>query len=214
MNLDNILRTMNEYIKDMYDMFGGHSIEYSTALRQVREHLSDEVLQQVARQGIDYKSDEPTEPLQLSRGKAAQNVLQNFAGDLQQLRAAQREKGTAKTQAQRYYLEQKLDNADALADLKNVKERAAERYDFNSNVNDWYEAIDNAPELTEAQKDDIKEDYSTLNADYADPAVRNNIRDKAAKLLDEIQKKRKTQETPVEAAPDAVGIGNDISKII
>lgn len=214
MNLDNILRTMNEYIKDMYDIFGGQSIEYSTAVRQVREHLSDEVLQQVARQGLDFKSDEPTEPLQLSRGKAAQNVLQNFEGDLQQLRKAQREKGTARVQAQRYYLEQKLDDPDAFSDLKNVKERAAERYDFNSNVNDWYEAIDNAPELTEAQKDDIKEDYSTLNADYADPAVRNNIRDKAAKLLDEIQKKRKTQETPIEAAPDAVGIGNDISKII
>lgn len=214
MNLDNILRTMNEYIKDMYDIFGGQSVEYSTAVRQVRENLSDEVLQQVARQGLDYKSDEPTEPLQLSRGKVAQNVLQNFAGDLQQLRKAQRDKGTARVQAQRYYLEQKLDDPDAFSDLKNVKERAAERYDFNSNVNDWYEAIDNAPELTEAQKDDIKEDYSTLNADYADPAVRNNIRDKAAKLLDEIQKKRKTQETPVEAAPDAVGIGNDISKII
>lgn len=214
MSLDNILRTMNEYIKDMYDIFGGQSIEYSTAVRQVREHLSDEVLQQVARQGLDYKSDEPTEPLQLSRGKAAQDVLQNFAGDLQQLRAAQREKGTARVQAQRYYLEQKLDDPVAPADFKNVKERAAERYDFNSNVNDWYEAIDNAPELTEAQKDDIKEDYSTLNADYADPAVRNNIRDKAAKLLAEIQDKRKIQETPVEAAPDAVGIGNDISKII
>ncbi len=214
MNLDNILRTMNEYIKDMYDIFGGQSIEYSTAVRQVREHLSDEVLQQVARQGLDYKSDEPTEPLQLSRGKAAQNVLQNFAGDLQQLRQAQRETGTAKTQAQRYYMEQKLDEPDAPADLKNVKERASERYDFNSNVNDWYEAIDNAPELSEEEKEDIKEDYSTLNSDYADPAVRDNIRDKAAQLLAKIRKKRKTQETPIEAAPDAVGIGNDISKII
>ena len=45
-------------------------------------------------------------------------------------------------------------------------------------------------EMTEEEKEDIKDDYSTLKSDYADPAVRDNIRDKAAKLLAKIQEKR------------------------
>ena len=45
-SLDNILRTMNEYIADIFNMYGGQSQEYTTALRQVRENISDEVLQQ------------------------------------------------------------------------------------------------------------------------------------------------------------------------
>ena len=49
-SLDNILRTMNEYIADIFNMYGGQSQEYTTALRQVRENISDEVLQQVTRQ--------------------------------------------------------------------------------------------------------------------------------------------------------------------
>ena len=51
MNLDNILRTMNEYISDIFNMYGGQSQEYTTTLRQVRDNLSDKVLSQVSKQG-------------------------------------------------------------------------------------------------------------------------------------------------------------------
>lgn len=204
--LDDTLRTINEYMKDMFDIFGGQSIEYSTALKQVREQLTDDVLERTARRGLHYDSDAPTEPLQLSRGKGAQEILQAFAEDLKQLRKTQRETGTAKVQAQRYYEEQKLEDENAPADLKNVKERAQERYDFNNNVNDWYEEITNAEELTDDEIEDIKSDYSTLNVDYSDPAVRNNIRDKVMKLKAKIKQKQAAADV-VEpaAAPDSVG---------
>ena len=87
--------------------------------------------------------------------------------------------------------------------LENISKESAEFvYKFTLNAHNLLE------------KEDIKDDYSTLNSDNTDPAVRDNIRDKAAKLLAKIHEKRKTHVTPVEAAPDAVGIGNDISKLI
>lgn len=213
MNLDNILRTMNEYLSDMFNMFGGESMEYSTAVRQVRENISDDVLSQVARSGADYESDSPTEPLQFSRGKAAQNILSNFQSDLAQLRKEQREQGTAKVQAQRYYTEQKLDIPDAPVDVKQLKEQAAARYDFNNNVNDWYDDIVNSQELTDAEIDDIKDEYSTLNTDYSDPEKRNTIRSKTQKLLDKIEKKRKNKDTNTEPSAPVEGVGADLSTL-
>lgn len=213
MNLDNILRTMNEYLNDMFNLFGGQSMEYSTAVRQVRENLPDDVLSQVARKGTDYESDNPTEPLQFSRGKSAQNILSNFQSDLSQLRKEQRETGTARTQAQRYYTEQKLDEPDAPAELKRVKEQAAARYDFNNNVNDWYDDIVNSQELTESEIDEIKEEYSTLNTDYSDPDKRDTIRRKTQKLLDKIEKKRKNKDENTEPVAPVLGVGADLSEI-
>lgn len=213
MNLDNILRTMNEYLKDIFDAFGGQSMEYSTAVRQVRENISDDVLSQVARTGADYESDNPTEPLQFSRGKSAQNILSNFQSDLSQLRKEQRETGTAKVQTQRYYTEQKLDNPDAALNIKRVKEQAAARYDFNNNVNDWYDDIVNSQELTESEIDEIKEEYSTLNTDYSDPDKRDTIRRKTQKLLDKIEKKRKNKDENTEPVAPVLGVGADLSEI-
>ena len=213
MNLDNILRTMNEYLKDIFDAFGCQSMEYSTAVRQVRENISDDVLSQVARTGADYESDNPTEPLQFSRGKSAQNILSNFQSDLSQLRKEQRETGTAKVQTQRYYTEQKLDNPDAALNIKRVKEQAAARYDFNNNVNDWYDDIVNSQELTESEIDEIKEEYSTLNTDYSDPDKRDTIRRKTQKLLDKIEKKRKNKDENTEPVAPVLGVGADLSEI-
>lgn len=213
MNLDNILRTMNEYLKDIFDAFGGQSMEYSTAVRQVRENISDDVLSQVTRTGTDYESDNPTESLQFSRGKSAQNILSNFQSDLSQLRKEQRETGTAKVQAQRYYTEQKLDNPDVAVDIKRVKEQAAARYDFNNNVNDWYDDIVNSQELTESEIDEIKEEYSTLNTDYSDPDKRDTIRRKTQKLLDKIEKKRKNKDENTEPVAPVLGVGADLSEI-
>lgn len=210
MNLDNILRTMNEYLNDIFNTFGGQSNEYSTAVRQVRENLNDEVLQQVTRQGLDYKADAPDKPLQFSRGKQAKEILNNFQGDLTTLRAEQRKQGTAKVQAQRYYIEQKLDMPDMPVSTEKLTKQAQQRYDFNNNVNDWYEEIDNAAELTELEKSGIKEMYSTLNEDYSDPAVRENIRNKATELIAKAKNRRKQAKTDTANIPVVMGVGTDL----
>lgn len=219
MILDNILRTMNEYIKDMFDTFGGQSDEYMRTLRQVRENIPDSVLQQTTRQGLNYVADRPTEPLQFSRGKKSQEILQNFETDLSNLRKEQRETGTAAVQAQPYYLEQQIEAQEkgqpAQVSKKLIKEQAEDRYYFNSNVNDWYDEINNAEELTELEKQDIKADYSNLNENYWEVGARSSLQEKAEKLIDKIRQRRSQQSTglPTPKNPNIKGVGADFSKL-
>lgn len=219
MILDNILRTMNEYIKDIFDTFGGQSDEYMRTLRQVRENLPDSVLQQTTRQGLNYVADRPTEPLQFSRGKKSQEILQNFETDLSNLRQEQRETGTAAVQAQPYYLEQQIEALEkgqpANVSKKLIKEQAEDRYYFNSNVNDWYDEINNAEELTELEKQDIKADYSNLNENYWEVGARGSLQEKAKKLIDKIRQRRSQQNTgiPTPKNPNIKGVGADFSKL-
>lgn len=220
MILDNILRTMNEYIKDIFDTFGGQSDEYMRAMRQVKENLPDEVLNKTVRTGLNYAGDTPTEPLQFSRGKQSQEVLQNFEGDLQNLRAEQRETGTANVQAQPYYLEQQLQNNEngvpAPVSKQMVKEQANDRYYFNSNVNDWYDDIMNSEELTDYEKDDIRADYQNLNENYWDLGTRDALQEKAEKLIQKIRQRRALQKNggiPTPKNPNIKGVAADLSKI-
>jgi hypothetical protein len=210
---------MNEYIKDMFDTFGGQSDEYMRTLRQVRENLPDSVLQQTTRQGLNYVADRPTEPLQFSRGKKSQEILQNFETDLSNLRKEQRETGTAAVQAQPYYLEQQIEAQEkgqpANVSKKLIKEQAEDRYYFNSNVNDWYDEINNAEELTELEKQDIKADYSNLNENYWEVGARSSLQEKAEKLIDKIRQRRSQQSTgiPTPKNPNIKGVGADFSKL-
>lgn len=178
-SLDNTLRTMNEYLKDMFDTFGGASQEYSTALQQVKAALPDNVLNQTTRQGLHYAGAEPTQPLQFARGKQSQSVLQNFSADLDKLRQEQRATGTAKVQQQVYIREEKIEKGKDYkgTSKETIKQRANERYDFNNNVNDWYEDIDKSVDLTKAEKDEIKDKYRDIRSDYDDPTFRRGLRD-------------------------------------
>lgn len=220
MILDNILRTMNEYIKDIFDTFGGQSDEYMRAMRQVKENLPDQVLNKTVRQGLNYAGDTPTEPLQFSRGKQSQEVLQNFESDLQNLRSEQRETGTANVQAQPYYLEQQLQSSEgetpAPVSKQMVKQQANDRYYFNSNVNDWYEDIMNSEELTNIEKDDIRADYQNLSEDYWNIGARDALQEKAENLIQKIRQRRALQKKggiPTPKNPNIKGVGADLSKI-
>jgi hypothetical protein len=210
---------MNEYIKDIFDTFGGQSDEYMRTLRQVRENIPDSVLQQTTRYGLNYVADRPTEPLQFSRGKKSQEILQNFETDISNLRKEQRETGTAAVQAQPYYLEQQIEAQEkgqpANVSKKLIKEQAEDRYYFNSNVNDWYDEISNAEELTELEKQDIKADYSNLNENYWEAGARSSLQEKAEKLIDKIRQRRSQQSTgiPTPKNPNIKGVGADFSKL-
>ena len=214
MLLDNLLRTMNEYIKDMFDTFGGKSDEYMRALSQVRTSLPESVLNQTVRQGLNYAYDTPTQPLQFSRGKNAQEILSNFETELLDLRAEQRKTGTAAVQAQPYYTEQEINNIEPSKEA--VKRAAEERHYFDENVNDWYEEIDNAEVLTQIEKEDIKADYRNLNENYWDSSSRADLQTKAENLINKIKQRRQMKQMPP-VSPKSVPKGvmsADISKII
>lgn len=179
-SLDNTLRTMNEYLKDMYDTFGGASQEYSNALQQVKSALPDNVLNQTVRTGLHYAGAEPTRPLQFARGKASQQVLQNFSADLDKLRQEQRAAGTAKVQQQVYIREEKIEQGSKYKGTtkEQIKQRANERYEFNNSVNDWYEDIKNDMSLTEQEKEEIKDEYRNIRSDYDDANFRRGLKEK------------------------------------
>lgn len=181
MILDNILRSLNQYMKDMFTTFGGESKEYMTALKDVKENLPEEVLQQTARKGLDFEGDAPTEPLQLSRGKEAKNVLENFESDLQTIRKDQKEQGTARKQTEKY--REDAENRGIDPETIDVQEEANKLYDFDHSTNDWYEAIMSDPDITDDEKEEIRDLYSDLFENYEDAAFRDRLEEAARDIL-------------------------------
>ena len=206
MILDNILRSLNQYMKDMFNTFGGESKEYMTALKDVKENLPDEVLQQTARKGLDFEGDAPTEPLQLSRGKEAKNVLENFETDLQEIRKDQKEQGTARKQTEKY--REDAENRGIDPDTIDIQEEAKKLYDFDHSTNDWYEAIMADPDITDDEKEDIRDLYSDLFENYEDAAFRDRLEEAARDILRAADERRSDNRADIPPVPD---IGYDPS---
>lgn len=206
MILDNILRSLNQYMKDMFTTFGGESKEYMTALKDVKENLPEEVLQQTARKGLDFEGDAPTEPLQLSRGKQAKNVLENFETDLQEIRKDQKEQGTARKQTEKY--REDAENRGIDPDTIDIQEEAKKLYDFDHSTNDWYEAIMTDPDITDDEKEEIRDLYSDLFENYEDAAFRDRLEKAARDILRAADERRSDNSAYISPVDD---IGYDPS---
>lgn len=196
MILDNILRTLNKYMADIFDMFGGESKEYMNAMKQVKEALPESVLEDTVREGLDYKGASPTEPVKFSRGKAAQAELENFKEDLRQLRELQKETGTARRQAKKY-----IEDAEARgleADDIDIREEARHLYEFDNSTNDWYDEIMEDEDIPDDWKEEIRDKYSDLNEDYEDANFRDELEVmvKVAQRYSKSRKKRRQLEEP------------------
>ena len=206
MILDNILRSLNQYMKDMFTTFGGESKEYMTALKDVKENLPEEVLQQTARKGLDFEGDAPTEPLQLSRGKDAKNVLENFESDLQVIRKDQKEQGTARKQTEKY--REDAENRGIDPETIDIQEEAKKLYDFDHSTNDWYEAIMADPDITDDEKEEIRDLYSDLFENYEDAAFRDRLEEAARDILRAADERRSDHDQYIPPVDD---IGYDPS---
>lgn len=207
MILDNILRSLNQYMKDIFNVFGGESKEYMNALKDVKENLPQEVLERTARQGLDYEGDAPTEPLQLSRGKEAKNVLDNFGSDLKQIRDDQKKMGTVRSQSQKYY--EDAENRGISPDEIDIQDEAKKLYDFDNSTNDWYDAIMSDPDITDDEKEEIRDLYSDLFENYEDAAFRDKLEDRAREILREADLRR--EEGSIDISPVTPDIGYDPS---
>lgn len=182
MNLYNDINAMNNYLKSVFSTFGGQSVEYSKALQNVRENIPDEVLKQTAIKGLDYQGDKPTEPLQLSKGNNAQNILSNFENDISKIRNNQKE-NSVNAMKERYNESLKANQKKITKEA--IKEEAKKRYDFNNNSNDWYKTLTESDSLTNDEKEEVREIYSEINAKYDDPEWYNeNIDGRLHELLD------------------------------
>lgn len=212
MNIKSTISAINKHLKDTFDLFGGQSEEYGRALRQVRDNLPDEVLQQIQRQGLNYAYDVPSKPLQFSGGKQAQNILLNFENDLQQIRTEQKETGSALTQAQKYINE--LKSAGKQFSRQAIKEQASGIYSFRNNVNDWYADIDKSTVLSEEEKSALKADYSELNGadDYEYSVLRRKITEKYNKIRPRLQAEKDLQQAE-QAAVETIENGELIDPL-
>lgn len=206
MDIDNLLRTLNQYMDDIFETFGGQSKEYMNALKQVKEALPESVLDDVVRQGLDYSGDAPEEPLKFSRSKSSRSELEEFSEDLRQLRAEQRESGTARKQAKKYIEDAEARGIDP-GEI-DVKEEAQHQYEFDNSTNDWYEDIMADEDIPDDWKEEIRDKYSTLNEDYEDANFRDEleIMVKIAKRKGEAARKHRGNEAADETdLPSGVG---------
>ena len=217
-SVDNLLRTVNEYMTDMFDTFGGQSTEYMAALQQYRDLLPEAALDLYARQGNDYPGDTPDAPLLLSRGKASQSAFEALKTDLEALRAAQRQSGTALVQAQKYLNEpDKPPEPDEKKPPKlqpktreYIRQRARENYELSNNLNDWYTTIMESEDITEPEKIMIKSYYSEINARYYDNEYMDEVKRAVLPLLERIERaKKKRAAEKAEQAGDVTGVSVD-----
>lgn len=204
MILDNILRSLNQYMKDMFTTFGGESKEYMTALKTVKENLNDELLEKTARKGLDFEGDAPTEPLQLSRGKEAKNILENFESDLLKIRKDQKDQGTARKQTEKY--REDAENRGIDPDSIDIKEEAQALYEFDNSTNDWYDEVMGSPYVTDEEKEEIRDIYSDLFENYEDATFRDMLENRVREILREAEKRKNAAQTDAYISPvDDIG---------
>ena len=215
MSIISTIRAINKHMEDLFNWFGGQSEEYMNAMRQVRENLPDNVLQNTQAQGLNYVYDNPTKPLKLSTGKASKEILQEFENDLQELRNEQKQSGTALEQAQKYIDELKKDGK--AFSRTSIREAASGIYYFRNNVNDWYKDVDKSTALTDEEKAYFKEAFSDLNG--SDPYEYEILRQKIERnynrlkpILDK-EKEAKLKEEAEKEAENAITNGFEIDPL-
>lgn len=202
-----IVNSINKHLKSVFDMFGGQSSEYHQVLQQVKEQLNENVLTQTARQGVNYNADTPNKPLQLSTGKKALDILSNYETDVKNIRESQKETGSALEQAQKYIDELKAVGKEF--SLQNIHEYAQTNYDFDNNSNDWYRKLTESEELSDSEKEEVREIYSEVNHKYNDPSWRDRNMNRLKELLNKHDSLSK-QSIEIEGEP----FETDISKLL
>lgn len=202
-----IINSINKHLKSVFDMFGGQSSEYHLALQTVKENLNENVLKQTARQGIKYNADTPNKPLQLSTGKKALDILSNFESDVKNIRETEKAIGSALEQAQKYIDELKAVGKEF--SLQNIHEYAQTNYDFDNNSNDWYRKLTESEELTDSEKEEVREIYSEVNHKYNEPEWRDRNMNRLKELLNK-HDSLSNQSIEIEGEP----FETDISKLL
>lgn len=157
-NIDNLVRTVNEYIKDIYNIFGAKSKEYSRAFQQVQRTIPKAVLESSKTRGYTWQGDTPQQPLQLSRSKAFEPA---YVDTIEKLRGLQRRAGTAKQQREIY--RQVFGIRGIEYTKENIKSEAEKEKVMSDNIMDLYDDLMSSEYLTEDEKEII---HNLLVKDY------------------------------------------------
>lgn len=133
--IDNMLRSVNKHLKDVFNTFGARSTEYQTAQLQAYEQLKGMTQIKIP----DTKNNVQLAPLQILRGRNAIAEIQNrhLEKSLSELREMEKITGTAKVQMQKYIEKLKSENVEVTPqNIRDVAESMT-KYQFD----DVYKAV-------------------------------------------------------------------------
>lgn len=149
--IDNMLRSINQHLKDVFTTFGGKSVEYETAQNDVFTKLS--VLTQIKKPEYD-ENNVMTKPLQLSRGRnaIAEIKLKEMEETVKDVREEQKKTGSAKMQAQKYI--KKLQEKNISPTTQNIRVYAKKLH--SQEFNDTYKAIMESEKIPEFEKNTFR----------------------------------------------------------
>lgn len=178
--MDNI-KNINSYLKDVFNTFGGRSREYFNALENVREILPDNVINETARSGNYYKSDNPKSPLQFKNTKASNEIFSNFETELKQIEHYAETKGNIQKNVTQY--KEQLKYWGHKQTNRNIKKWAKWEYEFNENSNDWYKDLTESDALSNDEKESVRDLYARVSSEYDDPDFKQEFNRKISKYL-------------------------------
>lgn len=143
--IDNMLRSINKHLSDVFTTFGGKSAEYEHAQNTVFQTLS--TLTQIKKPEYD-ENNVMTKPLQFSRSRnaIAEIMLKDLQDTVKDVREQQKKAGSAKQQAQKYI--KKLQEKNITPSVQNIRVYAKKLH--TQTFNDTYKAImefENIPEF-------------------------------------------------------------------
>ena len=143
--IDNMLRSINKHLSDVFTTFGGKSTEYEKAQNEVYTKLS--TLTQIKKPEYN-DSGEMTSPLQLSRSRnaIAEIKLKEMENTVKDVREEQKKTGSAKMQAQKYI--KKMQAQNIAPTTQNIRAYAKKLH--SQDFADMYNAVtasENIPEF-------------------------------------------------------------------
>lgn len=145
--IDNMLRSINQHLKDVFTVFGGNSAEYEQAQNSVFQTLS--TLTQMKKP--EYNDNNVmTSPLQIlrSRNAIAEIMLKDLQDTVKDVREQQKKEGSAKTQAQKYI--KKLQEKNITPSVQNIRVYAKKLH--SQAFNDTYKAIMESEKIPDVEK--------------------------------------------------------------
>lgn len=145
--IDNMLRSINKHLNDVFTIFGGNSVEYEEAQKDVFTKLS--TLTQIKKPEYD-ENNKMTKPMQISRSRnaIAEIKLKEMENTVKDVREEQKKTGSAKMQAQKYIKKMQAQNIAPTIQNIRVYAKKLHRQEFA----DMYNAVTNSENIPEFEQ--------------------------------------------------------------
>ena len=180
------IKNINNYLKNVYNTFGGRSREYMSALNEVREILPDNVINETAKSGNYYKADNPRSALQFKDTAKANEIFSHFETELKQIESYTENKGNIQKQLQPY--KDQLNYWGHKDTSRNIKKWAKWEYEFSESSNDWYKDLTESEALTNEERETVRDLYQRVNGEYSDPDFKLEFFNKIMKLNRKVER--------------------------